>query len=241
VSATGPGGATFSYTEPTASDAVDGAVTVVASKASGSVFPLGETTVTFTATDSAGNSAQSSFKVSVVDMTAPVISGTPGNVVVVASSSSGNVVSYSLPTALDAVDGPVTVTASMASGSLFALGQKVVTFTATDAAGNKAKTCFKVWVQYSATGLSTSGNADKGLKAGSVIQLRFSLTGDSAPVMDANARLLVNGSPACALLYNSTTGQYEGSWKSKGLSAGDYQLRLDLGDGVQRVQNVRLR
>ena len=47
--------------------------TVVTSKASGSVFPLGTTTVTATATDAAGNSANCSFTVTVKDVTGPVI------------------------------------------------------------------------------------------------------------------------------------------------------------------------
>ncbi len=48
---TGPGGAVVSYPLPTASDDVDGAVSVTADHPSGSLFPLGTTTVHFTATD----------------------------------------------------------------------------------------------------------------------------------------------------------------------------------------------
>ncbi|HSP61367.1 MAG TPA: HYR domain-containing protein, partial [Pyrinomonadaceae bacterium] len=47
--------------------------TVVTSKASGSVFPVGTTTVVATATDAAGNSQSCSFTVTVKDVTAPVI------------------------------------------------------------------------------------------------------------------------------------------------------------------------
>ena len=47
--------------------------TVVTSKASGSVFPLGTTTVVATATDAAGNSRSCSFTVTVKDVGAPVI------------------------------------------------------------------------------------------------------------------------------------------------------------------------
>ncbi|MEZ0327623.1 MAG: HYR domain-containing protein [Fimbriimonas sp.] len=241
VSATGPSGATFTYTMPTASDLVDGNVTVVASKASGSTFALGQTVVTFTATDAAGNSTQTSFTVSVVDVTPPVVSGTPGNQVVIATSASGATFSYAAPTANDAVDGWVAVQVSVASGSLFGLGQTTVTFTATDAAGNASQTSFVVWVQYSASGLDTSGNDVKGVKAGSVVQVRFSLTGASAGITNATARLLVNGNPDGFFSYDATSGLYSTAWKTKGLSAGDYVLRLDLGDGVVRTLNVRLR
>src|SRR2546423_2892192 len=47
--------------------------TVVTSKASGSVFPLGTTTVVATATDAAGNTQSCSFTVTVKDVGAPVI------------------------------------------------------------------------------------------------------------------------------------------------------------------------
>ena len=49
------------------------APTVVSSPASGSVFPVGTTTVVSTATDAAGNTQSCSFTVTVKDITAPVI------------------------------------------------------------------------------------------------------------------------------------------------------------------------
>lgn len=55
------------YDNPTASDDIDTSVTVVCSPASGSTFPLGDTTVTCTAQDSSGNQAiPTTFKVTVV-------------------------------------------------------------------------------------------------------------------------------------------------------------------------------
>ena len=55
------------YTNPTATDDVDSSVAVTCSPASGSTFSLGDTTVTCTAHDSAGNQAiPSLFKVTVV-------------------------------------------------------------------------------------------------------------------------------------------------------------------------------
>ena len=64
VDATGPDGATVSYTA-TATDAVDGAVPVTCSPPSGSTFPIGDTTVECTASDAAGNVASGSFVVHV--------------------------------------------------------------------------------------------------------------------------------------------------------------------------------
>ncbi|MFI0940166.1 HYR domain-containing protein [Streptomyces sp. NPDC021020] len=64
VEAQGSGGAHISYTA-TAVDGVDGPLPVACTPASGSLFPLGATTVTCTATDGAGNtgSAQATFTV----------------------------------------------------------------------------------------------------------------------------------------------------------------------------------
>src|SRR5215217_4071977 len=59
------GGTEVTYTLPTATDSVSGPATVTASPESGSRFSRGQTRVTVTATDAAGNSAQCSFEVSV--------------------------------------------------------------------------------------------------------------------------------------------------------------------------------
>ncbi|MCL4859476.1 MAG: HYR domain-containing protein, partial [Caldilineaceae bacterium] len=55
----------------TASDLVDGSVPVLCAPASGSTFALGATTVNCSASDAAGNTANGSFTVTVVDTTAP--------------------------------------------------------------------------------------------------------------------------------------------------------------------------
>lgn len=70
--ATGPSGAAVTYSA-SATDLVDGPVTVNCSSASGSVFALDTTTVSCSATDAAGNTANGSFKVTVQDTTPPVI------------------------------------------------------------------------------------------------------------------------------------------------------------------------
>lgn len=72
IEATGPDGAVANFIV-TATDDTDGAVPVTVDVASGSVFPLGTTTVTATATDAAGNMASDTFTVTVVDTTAPVV------------------------------------------------------------------------------------------------------------------------------------------------------------------------
>ena len=115
IEATGPGGAVVMFTAPTASDLVDGAVSVSADHASGSSFPVGTTTVHFTATDAHGNHATSTFHVTVVDSTAPVISP-PTDITAEATSAAGAVVTFDA-TASDVVDGSLIVVANPPSGS----------------------------------------------------------------------------------------------------------------------------
>jgi hypothetical protein len=63
--ATSLSGAEVTYTNPTATDIVDGTVPVICAPASGSTFAIGETMVKCTATDSHGNSAEATFKVTI--------------------------------------------------------------------------------------------------------------------------------------------------------------------------------
>jgi hypothetical protein len=94
-------------------------------------------------------SMQSSQPLEVVpvetDTTAPVITG-PGNLTAEATSPAGAVVTFTA-TAVDDVDGPVSVLADPASGSTFALGSTVVDLGASDAAGNIATASFNVTVR----------------------------------------------------------------------------------------------
>jgi HYR domain-containing protein len=133
----GPSGATVSYAPPSATDAVDGAVAVTCLPASGSVFAVGRTTVTCTASDAARNVSHSSFDVVVDDTTPPVIQA-HADLVAEADGPSGAAVSYTAPVATDAVDGSVAVSCVPASGSTLALGHTTVTCSAHDAAGNQA-------------------------------------------------------------------------------------------------------
>ncbi|HQU07871.1 MAG: hypothetical protein B7X04_02260 [Parcubacteria group bacterium 21-54-25] len=112
-----------------------------------SAFPVGTTTVTWTATDAAGNSASTTQEVGIIDTIPPTISGTPANITAEATSSLGAYVSWTSPTATDVVDGTDTVSCLPASGSQFNLGTTTVSCSATDHAGNTASTTFKVAVR----------------------------------------------------------------------------------------------
>lgn len=141
VEATSAAGATATYVAPTATDLLGASVSCA--PASGSLFPLGSTVVTCTATDPAGNSSLRTLTVTVRDTTPPVV-GAVSNISVEATSAAGAAVSYATPSATDAVG--ATVSCAPASGSTFAVGMTTVTCTAVDAAGNSASTSFTVTV-----------------------------------------------------------------------------------------------
>jgi hypothetical protein len=147
TAATSPAGATVAYGAASATDLVDGALTPACAPASGSLFSVGATTVTCSATDAAGNTGSNTFTVTVtayLDTTPPVVT-VPASLTVEATSAAGAVATFSA-SATDAIDGPLTPSCSPASGSTFPLGTTTVTCTATDAAGNTGSGSFTVTV-----------------------------------------------------------------------------------------------
>ena len=152
VEATSGAGALVTFALPSASDAVDSSLTISSSHASGSIFALGLTTVSYTATDDAGNSSSGTFTVTVQDTTAPTLSNVPVDQIVQATSGAGAVVSFALPTSSDAVDPDPTVSCTPASGSIFPLGVTTVTCTSTDDGGNFTLGSFQVTLKLPLTG-----------------------------------------------------------------------------------------
>lgn len=143
VEATSAAGAIATFASATATDLVS-AATVTTGAVSGSVFPVGTTTVTVTAKDAAGNTATKTFNVVVADTTPPVIAA-QANLTAEASSAAGAIVTFA-PTATDRVSA-TTVTTSAASGSVFPIGTATVTITAKDLVGNTAVKTFTVTVK----------------------------------------------------------------------------------------------
>ncbi|WP_168734685.1 HYR domain-containing protein [Deinococcus sp. KSM4-11] len=142
--ATSAAGAAVTFTA-TATDIVDGTLTVTCTPASGSTFALGDTSVTCSATDAHNNKATGTFTVTVQDKTKPVVT-VPANQTLEATGPSGAIATFSA-SATDIVDGTLTATCDPASGSTFALGATTVNCSATDAAGNKGTGSFTVTVQ----------------------------------------------------------------------------------------------
>jgi PKD repeat protein len=135
MEATSSSGAKVNSYEVSATDIVDGNLTPTCNPPPG-LFALKTTSVTCTATDNAGNTADPvSFDVLVQDTTKPVINAKSA-LKVEATSSSGAQVSYSI-SAIDIVDGNITPTCIPPPGP-FPLGATEVTCTAVDKAGNSA-------------------------------------------------------------------------------------------------------
>lgn len=141
--ATSGAGAVVTFTA-TATDNIDGAVTVVANPASGSTFPLGPTTVDLGAGDTAGNIAHATFTITVVDTTPPALT-VPASQTLEATSAAGAVATFAA-SATDAV-GVTSLTYTAASGSAFAIGTTTVTVTAKDGAGNTSTKSFTITVR----------------------------------------------------------------------------------------------
>jgi len=142
----------------TASDNVDIELTVT--NDAQEIFVLGDTTVTFSATDSAGLTGSATAVVTVADQTAPVIS-VPAAITVAATDADGTAASDASiaaflvgASATDNVDAEVLVTND--GLSVFPLGVTVVTFTATDSAGNSVSETALVTVSDQAGPVITS-------------------------------------------------------------------------------------
>lgn len=109
VEATTAAGAVATYSAPTATDTIDGNVAVTCSPISGSIFPIGNTTVNCSATDLSGNTAQSTFIVTVQDTTAPVATLLgPSERTILVGGDNGNYIDEKA-SGYDSVDGDLPV------------------------------------------------------------------------------------------------------------------------------------
>ncbi len=137
--------ATVTWTAPIATDN-GGVASLTSDFAPGSQFRVGTTKVTYTATDSTGNSATASFTVTVTDTAKPILSGVPTAITAVTDPGKPYAtVTWTAPTATDNV-GIASLTSNHASGSKFWTGVTTVIYTATDSAGNSVTGNFTIAV-----------------------------------------------------------------------------------------------
>jgi len=148
------------WSAPTVTDNCTGPVIAqTAGPVSGSAFPLGVTTVTYTATDGSGNTSTCSFTVTVSDVTAPVIVDCPADINLSAGASCTSIATWSAPTVTDNCSGAsIAQTAGPVSGSAFPLGITTVTYIAIDGSGNSSTCSFTVTVSDMTAPVISSGS-----------------------------------------------------------------------------------
>ena len=144
--------AVVTYDIPTFSDNTDGdcplTIELIEGIASGELFPVNQTTtVTYRATDAAGNTADCSFTVFIGDTISPILNGIPNNQTVNATGT--NCVGFILPfnpIIIDNCGATLTQTEGIAGSGPFPLGMTTNTFELEDAAGNMTTKSFTVTV-----------------------------------------------------------------------------------------------
>ena len=124
----------------TARDTVDPDVTVTHDAPDS--FPLGETTITWSARDDSGNAVNNTQTVRIQDTTEPVFASFPDDITV--THVNRDAVEFETPTATDVF--PVTILCSHDSGDSFPVGSTLVTCMATDANDNAIQDSFSVTV-----------------------------------------------------------------------------------------------
>ncbi len=250
----------------TTSDNCPGTITVARGGVpAGNVFPLGETIVSYTATDANGNSSAAvTQKVTVVDNTDPVVS-CPANVTVylpLNSTATSTTVTYPAATATDNCPGSIGITYSQNSGTVFPVGPTVVTVTATDAHGNDATCTFTVTVLYNFTGFFQPVDnlpTFNEMKAGQAVPVKFSLSGNKglnifaadspnsqqisctsgAPVADVEETTNAGSS---SLTYDASSDRYHYVWKTEsGWKNTCRQLNVVLNDGSTHSANFKFK
>jgi uncharacterized repeat protein (TIGR01451 family) len=247
----------------TASDSCGGPLSVARSGVpAGNVFPVGSTTVIYTATDPSGNVATKTQTVTVADNTPPTIS-VPADIVVslpLNSMATTVPVSYNVTAADNCTLASLNV--SPASGSSFSTGVTTVTATATDAAGNVTTSTFKVTVLYNFTGFfQPMANLPtvNAVKAGQAVPVKFSLSGnkglnifalnspssgqytcsDTDPTSDITQTLDATSN---SINYDASSDQYNFVWKTSSSWAGTCrQLLVTLNDGSVHRANFKFK
>nr|XP_006817910.1 PREDICTED: uncharacterized protein LOC100373477 [Saccoglossus kowalevskii] len=136
-----------SWSEPTATDDSGVTPSLTADWSSGSLFPIGVTTVTYTATDASSNTALCTFVVTVTDIEVPFVA-CPDNIEPpLVTDASTAFVSWSPPTATDNSLAVLTESTNYATPSgWFPIGTTTVYYNFTDPSDNTASCAFQITV-----------------------------------------------------------------------------------------------
>ncbi|KAM9329386.1 sushi, von Willebrand factor type A, EGF and pentraxin domain-containing protein 1 [Gastrophryne carolinensis] len=104
------------------------------------MFPIGDVSITYTATDNSGNQASCTFNIKVIDVDPPVIDRCRSPPPIQAIDSSMQSATWEEPQFSDNSGLPLTVTKTHSPGDLFPQGETIVEYIATDLSGN-SRTC----------------------------------------------------------------------------------------------------
>lgn len=118
---------------------------------------IGNNTVTLTATDASNNVGTAQAIVAVVDNILPTINCT-ADITASATSASGAVVNYSIPTGSDNCTYTISQIAGLPSGSVFPIGTTTNTYQIIDASNNSVQCSFNVTVNGVAPQVVCPGN-----------------------------------------------------------------------------------
>jgi hypothetical protein len=190
----------FSFVDPPP------APTVVCDHNSGDLYPIGETIVHCTATDSFG-SASGSFPLFVLDTTGPVVT-VPADIF-----TNNPVVTYTA-SANDAVNGSVAVHCIPTSGSTFDFGTTQVVCLAYDAQANIGTATFNVTVSNGPVlTLPADITAEATSSAGAAVSFTVTAT-DNATIVctPASGSIFALGTTAVNCTANAVTGSTSGSF-----------------------------
>jgi len=140
-------GAVVTFIAPVGTDNCASVTTQTAGLISGSTFPVGTTTNTFTTTDASGNTSTCSFTVTVNDTEAPV-TACADITVFTSPGLCGRSVNYIVPFTDNCPGAAVTQTdgTGYTSGNFFPVGITLQSYLITDASGNTATCNFNVIV-----------------------------------------------------------------------------------------------
>ena len=136
------------FWEPPVPDANCGITVTGSNYEPGDIFPVGTTTVIYTATDAVGNVFECTFDVIVSDVQPIVDIVCQDNIINIFTEEGGcdAVVVWNPPIIIDNCASEVTFTSTHQSGDVFPIGTTTVTYTATDPGGNTASCSFDVTV-----------------------------------------------------------------------------------------------
>ena len=207
------------WNEPVTTNDCGGSVIATPSQASGTIFPIGTTTIIYTATDNCGSQETCQFTVSVNATNSDISITCPTDIIVTAApGATSKVVTWSTPaTTSNCTTGNITVTASIPNGTAFQTGTTTpVTLTAADGCGETISCTFNVIVNEGASIVNLNCPADITVEAGvgetSKIVNYSNPTGTTTCGTSGIALELLNGlASGAAFPIGTTVVEYKGT------------------------------